>query len=71
MAELGGGIDPLELDLLGSLAGDLGVQGLAEGEDTLLDTGDGTLDHDVVVLDLAVADETTHAGKKRKKLLAG
>lgn len=62
MTELGGGIDPLKVDLLGSPAGSLGVEGLAESHDTLLDTGDGTLDHDEVVLDLSVVDEATHGG---------
>lgn len=63
MTELGGGIDPLELDLLGGPAGSLGVQSLAQSHNTLLDTGDGALDHDEVVLDLTVVDETTHAGQ--------
>lgn len=67
MAELGRGIDPLELDLLGGLAAGLGVEGLAEGHDTLLDTRDGTLDHDEVVLNLTIADEATH----RSDLLLG
>lgn len=61
MTELGGGIDPFELDLLEGLAGGVDEHGLAEGHDALLGTGDGTLDHDEVVLDLAVADEATHA----------
>lgn len=61
MTELGGGIDPLELDLLGGPAGSLGVQSLAQSHNTLLDTGNGALDHDEVVLDLTVVDETTHA----------
>ena len=61
MTELGGGIDPLELDLLGGPAGSLGVQSLAQSHNTLLDTGNGALDHNEVVLDLTVVDETTHA----------
>lgn len=36
--------------------------GLAESDDALLDTRDGTLEHNVVVVDLSVADETTHGG---------
>ena len=60
MTELGGGIDPLEVDLLGGATVGLGVEGLAQGHNTLLDTRDGALDHDVVVLDLTVVDETTH-----------
>ena len=61
VTELGGGIDPLELDLLESPPGGVCEHGLAESHDPLLDTGAGTLDHDEVVLDLTVTDETTHA----------
>ena len=60
VAELGRSIDPLELDLLGGPPAGLRVQGLAQGHDTLLDTGDGALNHDEVVLDLTVVDEATH-----------
>lgn len=63
MAELGGGIDPLEVDLLESPSAGVGEHGFSEGDDTLLDTGDGALDHDVVVLDLTVADEATETVK--------
>ena len=35
---------------------------LAESDDALLDTGDGTLEHNEVVVDLSVADEATHGG---------
>lgn len=59
VTELGRGIDPFEVDLLGGLAADLGVKGLAESHDSLLNTGNGTLDNDEVILDLTVADETT------------
>ena len=61
VTELGGGIDPLELDLLESPPGGVGEHGLEESHDPLLDTGAGTLDHDEVVLDLTVTDEATHA----------
>ena len=61
VTELGGGIDPLELDLLESTAGGVGEHRLAESHDPLLDTGAGTLDHDEVVLDLTVTNEATHA----------
>ena len=61
MTELGGGIDPLEGNLLGGTARSLGVQGLAESHDALLDTGDGTLEENEVVLDLTVVNETTKA----------
>ena len=62
MTELRGGVDPLELDLLEGLAGGVDEHGLAESHDSLLDTGNGALDHDEVVVDLAVADEATHGG---------
>lgn len=67
MTELGGGIDPLELDLLGGTTAGLGVEGLAESGDTLLDTGDGALEDDEVVLDLTVADEATQTRKQSVK----
>lgn len=66
VTELGRGIDPLEVDLLGSSAGGVGEHGLAQGHDTLLGTRDRALDHDEVVVDLTVADETT---KTRKRLV--
>jgi hypothetical protein len=62
VTELGGGIDPLELDLLESPPAGVGEHRLAESHDPLLDTRAGTLDHDEVVLDLTVTDETTHTG---------
>ena len=62
MAELGRGIDPFEVDLLGGSPAGLGVESLAQGHDTLLDTGDGTFEEDEVVLDLTVVDEATQAG---------
>lgn len=61
MTKLGRGIDPLELDLLQCSSRGLGEHGLSEGHDTLLGTGDGTLEHDEVVVDLTVADEATEA----------
>jgi hypothetical protein len=39
----------------------VGEQGLAQGNNPLLDTGDRALDHDEVVVDLTVADEATEA----------
>lgn len=63
VTELRGGVDPLQADLLGGTAGGLGVQGLAESHDTLLDTGNGALDHNEVVLDLTVVNETTKTVK--------
>lgn len=63
VTELGGGIDPFEVDLLECAAGGVDEHGLAEGHDTLLHTRDGTLEEHEVVLDLTVADETTKTGK--------
>lgn len=63
MSEFGRGIDPFEVDLLEGTAGGVDEHGLAESHDTLLDTRDGTLDHDEVVVDLTVADETTETAR--------
>ena len=60
MTELGRGVDPLELDLLQRPPAGVGEHGLAQSHDALLDTRAGTLEEDEVVLDLTVADETTH-----------
>jgi len=60
VTELGGGIDPLEVDLLEGLAGCVDVHGFAEGDDSLLDTRDGALEEEEVVVDRSVADEATH-----------
>lgn len=63
VAELGRGINPLEIDLLERLAADLRVHRLSESDEPLLDTGNGALDQEEVVLDLTVPDETAHAAK--------
>jgi hypothetical protein len=60
MAELGGGIDELELNLLGGDTAGLNEEGLTESDDTSLDTGNGTLDHDEVVLDQTEVSEATN-----------
>jgi hypothetical protein len=60
VTELGRGVDPFELDLLQRPPASVGEHGLAQGHDALLDTRASTLDENVVVLDLTVADETTH-----------
>jgi len=61
VTELGRRVDPFELHLLESLARRVDEHRLAEGHNPLLDTGDGALDHDKVVVDLAIADEATQA----------
>ena len=65
VSELGRGVDPLELDLLQSLARGVREHGLAESHDSLLNTGDGALDHDEVVLDLTITNEATQTRECR------
>lgn len=62
VAELGRGIDKLELDLLESRALDLRDESLAESKDTLDSTKSSTLDHDEVLVDLTILRETTERG---------
>ena len=60
VAELGAGVDELQLDLL---EGDtLGVdeEGLPQGEDALLGSDAAALDHDEVLLHLTVVGEAAH-----------
>ena len=64
MAELGRRVDPFELHLLQRLSRRVYEHRLAQRHDALLDARNGTLDHDEVVVDLAVADETTKTGKE-------
>ena len=60
VAELRGGVDEAEGDLLAGSNGGVGAQVLAEGDDTLLRADNATLDHDPVVLDHTIVGETTH-----------
>merc|ERR1719397_758020 len=60
VAELGAGVDELEVDLLqGPLLG-VGQEGLPQGEGALLGPNAATLDHDEVLLDLSIVGESTH-----------
>jgi len=59
MAEFRRGVNPFKVDLLESSPACVYEQGLPEGNDSLLGARDGTLDHNEVVLDLTVADEST------------
>lgn len=59
VTELRRGVDPFQLHLLESLSRGVREQGLPQGHDSLLDTRDGSLDHDEVVVDLAISDEAT------------
>jgi len=62
VAELGGGVDELELDVLQSRALGVGQQGLAESDDTLLGTSAASLDHDKVLVDDTVVREASERG---------
>jgi len=62
VADLGRGIDELEVDLLESGSGDLREEGLPEGDDSLLGASDATLEHHPVLVDHTVVGETTHGG---------
>ena len=59
VAELGRSIDQLELEHHEVPAAGVGEHRLAQSHNPLLDTGNGALDQDEVVLDLTVADEAT------------
>lgn len=62
VAELAGGVDELEADLLEAGTAGVDDHGLAEGEDALLDTNAAALNHDKVVLDNTIVGEATHGG---------
>jgi len=60
VSELGGGVDPFDVDLLESGTFGMGDEGLTKGEDTLLGSDAATLEHDEVVLHFTIMRETTH-----------
>jgi len=60
VTELRRGIDPFEVDLLQSLSRCVDEHGLAESHHTLLDTRNGTLNNDEIILDLTISDKATH-----------
>ena len=60
VAKLGGGVNKLEIDDLQRPLLGVGQQGLAESQHPLLRTDAGTLEHQEVLLDLAVVGEATH-----------
>lgn len=62
MAELGGGVNELELHLLQIPTRGVDHEGFAEGDNTLLGSGDGALDDEEVILDDTVVGEATHGG---------
>merc|ERR1719362_1722251 len=60
VAELGAGVDKLEVDLLKSPLLGVGEERLPQGESSLLGANAATLDHDEVLLDLSIVGESTH-----------
>ena len=62
VTELGGSIDELGGDLLQLPPLGRAEEGLPDGDDALLGANDGTLDHQVVLVDLTVVGEATHGG---------
>ena len=62
MSELGGGIDELEVDLFQVLARGVLHHRLTKDQRSLLDTNDGTLEHEPVLVDFSVVDESSHRG---------
>merc|ERR1719209_2660360 len=60
VAELGAGVDELEIDLLKSPLLSVGEERLPQGESPLLGSNAAALDHDEVLLDLSVVREATH-----------
>jgi hypothetical protein len=59
---LGGGIDELDIDLLGLPRLDGGEDGLSEGNGSLFAASNAALDEDVVLVDLTVMGEATKRG---------
>lgn len=64
VTELGGCIDPFEIDLLQCLSRCVDEHGLSESHDTLLNSRYGTLENKEVVLDLTISDKATHTVKE-------
>jgi len=62
VTDLGGGIDELEGDFLQSGSLGLGQERLTEGENTLLGSHHGPLDHEPVLVNLTIVREASHRG---------
>mmetsp|Transcript_84379 Transcript_84379/g.188443 ORF Transcript_84379/g.188443 Transcript_84379/m.188443 type:complete len:299 (-) Transcript_84379:464-1360(-) len=60
VTHLGGGVDELQVDLLGGPAAHLRQQRLAQRDDALLWPHDGALQHHPILRDLAIVEEATH-----------
>jgi hypothetical protein len=59
VTSLGSSVDELELDLFEVVSGSHGPESVSEGDDPLSGTGDTSLEHDKVVLDIGVSRPTT------------
>lgn len=62
VSELGAGVDELDVDGLEVLPRGVVHQGLAEGDGALLGSDDSSLDHEPVVGDDSVLNESSHGG---------
>ncbi len=62
VSKLGGSIDKLEVDFFQVLARSVLHHGLAKDQRSLLDSDNSSLEHEPVLIDLSVVDETTHGG---------
>ena len=62
MSHLRGSIDELEVDGFQRLLGAVLQQRLSENQRSLLNTNNGTLKHEPVLVDLSVVDESSHGG---------
>ncbi len=73
VAELGAGVDELQVDLLQRAPLGVGEQRLAQGDGALLRADAAALDHDEVLLHLAVVGEAAHRvdGLVRKIVVGG
>ena len=62
VSKLGTGIDKLEINLLQVLAGRVLHHTLAKNNRAFLDTDNTTLEHDPVLINFTIVDESTHGG---------
>jgi len=62
MTKLGGGIDKLDIDSLQVLPGRMNHHTLTHNKRSLLHTNNSTLEHNPVLIDLSVLDESSHGG---------
>ena len=60
VSKLGGSIDELEVDFLQVLSGSVLHHGLAKDKRSLLNSNDGSLEHEPILVDLSVVNESTH-----------